>query len=126
MSEIPDSAKAAFETANEMMDSIRTIKGQPYAHTVEVALTMMKIRDLMGTLLIGLEDAEVMSEESAERLFDLMGHMSAKVIGLTRMTWDQSEPTTAQADEIMRWAERLREYEDRGAEAILKHKGDDE
>ena len=126
MSEIPESAKAAFETANEMMDSIRTIKGQPYAHTVEVALTMMKVRDLFGTLLIGLEESEVMSEESAERLFDLMGHMSAKVIGLTRMAWDQSEPTTEQADEIMRWAERLREYEDRGAEAILKHQGDDE
>lgn len=126
MSKIPESAKAAFETANEMMDSIRTIKGQPYAHTVEVALTMMKVRDLFGTLLIGLEDAEVMSEESAERLFDLMGHMSAKVIGLTRMSWDQSEPTTEQADEIMRWAERLREYEDRGAEAILKHQGDED
>lgn len=126
MSEIPESAKAAFETANEMMDSIRNIKGQPYAHTVEVALTMMKVRDLFGTLLIGLEDAEVMSEESAERLFDLMGHMSAKVIGLTRMSWDQSEPTTEQADEIMRWAERLREYEDRGAEAILKHQGDED
>lgn len=124
MSEIPESAQAAFETANEMMDSIRSIKGQPYAHTVEVALTMMKVRDLMGALLIGLEDAEVMTEESAEKLFDLMAHMSAKVIGLTRMSWDQSEPTTEQADEIMRWAERLREYENRGAEAILKHKGD--
>lgn len=124
MSEIPNSAKEAFETAQEMMDSIRSIKGVPYSHTVEVALTMMKIRDLMGALLIGLEDAEVMSEESAEKMFDLMGHMSAKVIGLTRMSWDQSEPTTEQADEIMAWAERLREYEDRGAEEILKHQGD--
>ena len=126
MSEIPASAQAAFETANEMMDSIRSIKGQPYAFTVEVALNMMKIRDLTGALLIGLEDAEVMSEESAEKLFDLIGHMSAKVIGLTRMTWDQSEPTTAQADEIMKWAERLREMEDRGAQEVMKHLGEDE
>lgn len=124
MSEIPDSAKAAFETANEMMDSIRSIKGVPYSHTVEVALIMMKIRDLMGALLIGLEDAEVMSQDSAEKVYDLMGHMSAKVIGLTRMTWDQSEPTTHQADEIMQWAERLREYEDRGANEVLKHLGE--
>lgn len=123
---MPESAKAAFETANEMMDSIRSIKGQPYAHTVEVALTMMKVRDLFGALLIGLEEAEVMSEESAEKVYDLIGHMSARVIGLTRMSWDQSEPTTEQADEIMQWAERLREYEDRGAEEIIKHQGDDE
>lgn len=126
MSDIPDSAKAAFETANEMMDSIRTIKGEPYAHTVEVALTMMKIRDLVGALLIGLEDAEVMDSDSTERVFDLIGHMSARIIGLTRMCWDQSDPTEEQADEIMQWAERLREYEERGANEVLKSMGEDE
>lgn len=124
MSEIPHSAQEAFETANEMMDSIRAIKGQPYAFTVEVALTMMKIRDLMGALLVGLEDAEVMDSDSTEKVYDLMGHMSARVIGLTRMSWDQSEPTTEQADEIMAWADRLREMEDRGANEVLKHLGD--
>ena len=124
MNSIPPAAEAAFETAQEMMASIVAIKGQPYAHTVEVALIMMKIRDLMGALLIGLEDAEVMDNDSTEKVFDLMGHMSAKVIGLTRMSWDQSTPTTEQADEIMQWAERLREYEDRGAQEILKSQGE--
>ena len=126
MSELPKSAQDAFETAQDMMESIRSVKGQPYAHTVEVALTMMKIRDLVGALLVGLEDAEVMTEESAERCYDLMGHMSARVIGLTRMSWDQSEPTTQQADEIMQWADRLREMENRGAEEVLKQMGEDE
>lgn len=126
MSDIPDSAKAAFETANEMMDSIRAIKGQPYAHTVEVALTMMKVRDLVGALLIGLEDAEVMDNDSTERVYDLVGHMSARIIGLTRMCWDQSEPTPDQADEIMQWADRLREMENRGAEEVMKHLGEND
>lgn len=126
MSDIPDSAKAAFETANEMMDSIRSIKGQPYAHTVEVALTMIKIRDLMGALLIGLEDAEVMDSDSTEKVYDLLAHMSSRVIGLTRMTWNQSEPTENEANEIMQWADRLREYEDRGAHEVLKSMGEDE
>jgi hypothetical protein len=124
MSEIPQSAKDAFETANEMMDSIRTIKGEPYAHTVEVALITIKIRDLMGALLVSLEEAEVMSEESAEKVYDLLGHMSARLIGLTRMCWNQSEPTKTEADEIMNWADRLREMEDRGANEILKQMGD--
>lgn len=108
------------------MESIVAIKGQPYGHTVEVALTMMKIRDLMGALLIGLEDSEIMSKESAAKVFDLMGHMSSRVIGLTRMSWNQSDPTKEEADEIMQWAERLREYEDRGAKEVLKSLGEDE
>lgn len=126
MPQLPPAAEAAFETAHEMMESIVAIKGQQYAHNVEVALTMMKIRDLMGSLLVALEDEEVLSQDSAEKVFDLMGHMSARVIGLTRMCWDQTEPTKEQADEIMQWADRLREYEDRGANEVLKSLGEDE
>lgn len=126
MSELPQSAKDAFETANDMMDSIRTIKGEPYAHTVEVALITIKIRDLMGALLIGLEEAEVMSAESAEKVYDLLGHMSARLIGLTRMCWNQTEPTKTEADEIMNWADRLREMEERGAREVLKQMGDND
>lgn len=126
MASLPPAAEAAFETAQEMMESIVAIKGQQYGHTVEVALTMMKIRDLMGSLLVALEDEELLSEDSAEKVFDLMGHMSARVIGLTRMCWDQTDATKQQADEIMGWADRLREYEDRGANEVLKSLGEDD
>lgn len=126
MASLPPAAEAAFETAHEMMESIVAIKGQQYAHTVEVALTMIKIRDLMGSLLVALEDEELLSQDSAEKVFDLMGHMSARVIGLTRMCWDQSQATKEQADEIMGWADRLREYEDRGANEVLKSMGEDD
>lgn len=126
MPQLPPAAEAAFETAHDMMESIRSIKGEQYAHTVEVALTMMKIRDLMGSLLVALEDEDLLSEDSAEKVFDLIGHMSARVIGLTRMCWDQSDPTKQEADEIMGWADRLREYEDRGANEVLKSMGEDD
>jgi hypothetical protein len=42
------------------------------------------------------------------------------------MCWNQTEPTKTEADEIMNWADRLREMEDRGAREVLKQMGEDE
>lgn len=126
MTQLPPAAEAAFETAQEMMQSIVAIKGQPYAFTVEVAINMIKCRDIVGALLNEMVDAEMLDLAQAEKLFDVMNMISARNIGLTRMCWDKDSATQEQADEIMGWAERLREYEDRGTEAIVKSLGEDE
>ena len=123
-----DKVEAAFKTAFDMMDSIRNKHGQTYADTVEVAILVRKHGQLTNSLLNVLVDTEVLSEKSAKALFEIDSMIGSKIIG-KMATAAKVEPTLAGAKSIMDWADKLMEYEQKGAEELFaredKKGGDD-
>lgn len=113
-----DEAEAAFKTAYEIMQTIRANKGEDYADAVEVALLVRKQGELFGHLLTGLVAYKAMSDSEAQSLHDINLMVGAKLI--SKIAKRAVVPNEASAKEIMGWADRLQEYEDRGAAEVVK------
>lgn len=111
-------AEELFQTAQEMMDSIRAVKGEKFSRTVEIALNMMKMRSLCGTLLNDME--EELGEERCSTIFEAVNRVCAHVISLSAANGEIL--TTANPAELIDWAEKIMKLEERGVEAL----GDEE
>lgn len=112
-----DKAEAAFQTAYDMMQTIRSNRGEDYADAVEVTLLMRKQNDLFCHILTGMVVNEVLTERDARSLQEINSMVAAKVI--SKIAKRAVESTESAAKELMGWAERLAEYEDRGANEIV-------
>lgn len=109
MSDNTEKAEQIFESARDMMDSIKSVKGEQFALTVEIALQMMKLRDINGMLLDRID----MSEEDRQRIYNGIGIVCAHV---TSLAANLSEIDKAEdAKELMNWAEKLLDLEVKGA-----------
>lgn len=107
-------AEEIFKSAQDMMDSIRAVQGAPYARTVEIALNMMKLRSLIGTMLQDMEDE--LGKERCSRIFDAVNTVCAQVISLSAANADLVK--TADPAELLDWAHKIMELEERGVEAL--------
>ena len=85
MTQIPQAAAEAFETAHDIMASIRAVKGIEYCYTVETALCCLKLKDVTLSLMDQLKKRGDLSEEAAEALFMGCGVLFAKMISLNRI-----------------------------------------
>jgi len=123
MTQIPQAAAEAFETAHDIMASIRAVKGIEYCYTVETALCCLKLKDVTLSLMDQLKKRGDLSEEAAEALFMGCGVLFAKMISLNRIAGGaEPEGTQQEAAEIMSWADRIYDMEARAVEEIQKDK----
>ncbi len=112
-----DKAEAAFKTAFDMMQTIRANRGEDYADAVEAALLVRKQSEMMGYLLHALVDSKTLPDFAAREMNEINCTIGAKLLGKIAK---RSVDDEAGANEIMVWADRLREYEDRGANEVFK------
>lgn len=112
-----DKAEAAFKTAFDMMQTIRSNRGEDYADAVEAALLVRKQGEMMAYLLHVLVESKAMPDFAAHEMNEINCTIGAKLLGKIAK---RSVDNEAGAHEIMGWADRLREYEDRGATEIVR------
>lgn len=111
-------ARQHFESAFDIMDNLKAVKGVGYSRTVEVALNTLKARDLFGILLKA--GADHIGDEAADKLWFVFGVLMAKQISLAGMNAELDTETAGLATEIVGWAQKIRDAEDEGAAALLK------
>lgn len=110
-----EQAEQIFESAREVMDSVRAVHGEKYARTVEIALNMLKLRELIGHLLAEVEDD--IGQQKTESIWDGCNTIFAHVISLGSANADIIK--TAKADELLNWARKILAIEERGANALI-------
>lgn len=110
-------AKEHFQSAVDIMDNIRAIKGKPYARAVECALNTLKLRDILQITLSAA--SENILEEKAEHVMLVAGTIMASQIALCSLNAGLSTDTTESAAELMSWATKIYDAEQEGAKAIL-------
>lgn len=114
-----EQAQQIFESAIDMMDSIRAINGEKYARTVEIALNMLKIRDLMGMFLTDLETR--LGSDRCDAIWVACNTIFANIISLD--SHNAEIVGKVKPSELIDWAQKLKEIEQRGA---MKMAGIDE
>lgn len=114
-----DKIEEAFGSAIEIMDTIKAAHGQTYADAVEVALLCRKQTDLILILTAVAVKSGIVPPEAA----DAMGHansaINAKIISkVARYAGVKGEGD--EAEQLMNWAERLEEAEQKAAKTLFK------
>lgn len=122
-------ADEAFGTAMDMMKMIRKTKGKDYADLVEIIMLARKQGDLLFGVTAGLVQAELIPVEGADVISKINAQMLSKII--TKFMRLAKLDDDDVYDEAIKWADRLMEYEAKGAEEIIKahkrkHKENDE
>jgi hypothetical protein len=107
-------SKQHFESAKEIMDNLRAVKGPGYARTVESALIALKLRDLFEFCATKLE------EDDADKLSQASGQMLAMLTSLCAVNGGIASSEKGIATELMGWAEKIYAAEQDGAEAFLR------
>jgi len=110
-----EQAKQIFESAKDMMDSIRAVNGANYARTVEIALNMLKLQELLGHLISTMEDD--IGQEKANKVWLGCNHIFSHVIGLASSNGGLLE--TADPNELVDWARKLLAIEENAAKALM-------
>lgn len=109
----------AFTNAFDMMDSIRSTKGEEYAQLVQVAMLTIKRREMIEMLLDMLKAATDMPDSVRDLLLEADTTMSVKTISASckasKFDFNAQEP----ADELMGWAERMISAEIGGVKELL-------
>lgn len=109
----------AFKTAHDMIETIRATKGQAYLDTVEIAALIRKRAELLAHLTHILVDADIIPKKAAKVVMDIDAQMGARIIGKYARAANISTSDKG-AEEIMNWVDKIHEYEQKGAEAIMK------
>jgi hypothetical protein len=113
-----EQAEQIFQSAREMMDSIRAVNGESYARTVEMTLNILKLRMLLHSTLNMAR--EMIGDEKLETAWDACNRIFAHVIALDAKNAGIMDEDPS---ELIDWAQKLLKIEERGAEKLL---GDDE
>ncbi|MFN6304369.1 MAG: hypothetical protein ACK42H_19455 [Planctomycetota bacterium] len=122
-------AEEAFDTAIAMMEMIRKTKGREYADLVEIVMLAKKQSDLLHVVVSTLVEEDIMPAEVANMMGKVNAAMLSKVVHkFCRVAQLSSERLV---DEASEWADRLLEYEQKGAKELVeehkrKHKESDE
>lgn len=107
-------AKEHFESAVDIMDNLRAVRGANYARTVESALITMKLRDLFSMC----SDAIPEQHETSIKL--IVGKMLSQLIALSAINGGLDTDKPESAEELMQWATKIYDAEQDGAHAVLK------
>lgn len=111
-------AEEAFETAMEMMEMLRKTKGKEYADLVEIVMLAKKQGELLHTVVSGLVMNDLMPVDAANMLGKVNASMLAKIVGKYVRVAKLDED--ALYEEATDWADRLMEYEQKGAQELVK------
>jgi len=114
-----DPLETAFESAFDMMDSIKATHGDDYAKVVEIALLVRKNQELIGTLAMTAVQTEAIPAMAGAIVEKINAEISSKIIG-TAAKIANLEINGKTAEELMGWADRILEAESKGAESLLK------
>lgn len=113
-------AEEAFETAMEMMEMLRKTKGKEYADLVEIVMLAKKQGELLHTVVSGLVMNDLMPVDAANMLGKVNASMLAKMVGKYVRVAKLDED--ALYEEATDWADRLMEYEQKGAQELVKQR----
>jgi hypothetical protein len=115
-----DKIEEAFSSAFDMMDSIRSQKGENYARLVEVAMLTIKRREMIEMLVDMVSAATEMPEAIKGILLEADTAMSVKTISAACQASSVKFDSQSTADELMGWATRIIEAEVGGVETLVK------
>ena len=115
-----DKMEEAFSSAFDMMDSIKSQKGENYARLVEVAMLTMKRREMIEMLVDLASAATEMPEAIKGILLEADTAMSVKTISAACQASNIKFDSQGTADELMGWATRIIEAEAGGVETLVK------
>jgi hypothetical protein len=110
-----EQAEQIFESAVEMMDSIRAINGDKYARTVEITLNLLKLRDLVGHFLAKFE--EHITEEKALGVWLSINKSIAHMIALSARNAEIEDTDPGQ---MLDWAKKIMDIEMKGCEKLME------
>lgn len=115
-----DKMEEAFSSAFDMMDSIKSQKGENYARLVEVAMLTMKRREMIEMLVDLASAATEMPEAIKGILLEADTAMSVKTISAACQASSIKFDSQSTADELMGWATRIIEAEVGGVQTLVK------
>jgi hypothetical protein len=115
-----DDVDSAFESVFDIMDTIKGVKGQEYARTVETGMLGKKMQDLFQTAL-GLAVArDAIPDGIADLMNDAFNHMLAKQISLCANNGGLvKDANKSDAEELMGWVDKLMDAEQNAAKTIM-------
>lgn len=113
-----DPVEKAFESALDMMESVKATHGEAYARVVETALLVRKNQELLGTLAATAVKCEAIPDVAGMVIEKINAEISSKIIG-TAAKLAKIKIDGASAEEIMGWADRILEAESKGAESLF-------
>lgn len=121
-----DKVEEAMGSAIEMMNTLKSQKGQAYADAVQVALLSRKQLEVFSVLLgIAVKGGHV-PKEAARAMHEVVHVLASKIIAKSAK-YAGVKDEMADAKELMEWAERIEEAEQSGLKNLLKEmEGDDE
>lgn len=100
------------------MGNLKAVKGEAYARTVETALTTIKVMQLFS-MIASVAD-EHLDDDNKEKSRVAMAVMMSKIISLCASNGGIKADSSGVAQELMGWADKVFEAEQRGAEAFLR------
>lgn len=114
-----DKIEEAFGSAIEIMNTIKAAHGQMYADAVEVALLCRKQTDLILVLAEIAVKSGILPREAADAMGHANSNINAKIIAkAARHAGVKDEMEDAK--QLMNWAERLEEAEQKAAKSLFK------
>lgn len=121
----PDEIRDGITSMEEMMDVIRSTKGEIYASTIEVAHLSRKRSQLVNMLLARLVQADAMDEDEAEMLNDVDNMICARTIGSVSKH-SGIKPSKEAAEELMGWVDKFMAIEEQLAKKVMAMQGRDD
>lgn len=112
----------AFESAFEIMDSLRATRGENFANVVEGGIIIRKQTELFALLLSVIEDAELVPDAALKMLKHISTEMSARTLSkLAKVSGVVEEGKGSEsAEDIMTWVERVIQAEQSGAHTLME------
>ena len=117
-----DKVEEAFSPAFDMMNSIKSTKGESYANLVQIAMLTIKRRDLMMMLMDLASAATDMPKSVKDLMLDADSQMCVKTISCACDASGNIFSSQEKADELMEWAQRIIEAEADGVGELVKGK----
>lgn len=116
-----DDFEKAFESAIDIMESIRSTRGENFAHVIEGALIIRKQTELTSMLISVLKDTEAVPPEALKMLTLISTEMSARILSkLAKVAGVVQEGKGAEnAEDIMGWVEKVMQAEQSGARNLF-------
>lgn len=117
-----DKVEEAFSPAVDMMNSIKSTKGEAYANLVQIAMLTLKRRDLMMLLMDLASVATAIPKSVKDAMLDADSQMCVKTISCACTASGNTFSSQEKADELMGWAQRIIEAEADGVCELVKGK----
>jgi hypothetical protein len=110
----------AFESANEIMETIILNKGRNYGRSVEVAMLVRKQSEIINLLVGMVAESTDMPKPIADLMMETSKEIGSRIIAkYVRQAIPDFNYKTDAAD-LMNWVDRLMDAEQQGAHELLK------